>query len=381
MKKFLTAILLFFFSVFLFIFSTPSPLSAAEQIPVVLTERAHMGLDGTFYDDELASLLLPSQRLGQLVFAPTRANKVWYIDAALLDQVQAMTDGYSVRVAGKVDEVTAGTGMTIASSWLAALKQVVRINTVYALPYGAPASSWLERVAPNELRYYEANSQLKVIFYSGKYADMVAQYPGQKSPSIPGETQNTYFQLRRDLKGFLKVLDIQDTDPYRLGISQLTSPSLSRNDSLRLARVFSQDFQSLSKRLRVVVGKYTITSTNEKIPVTIVNNFNKDVTLSMAVTPLNGKVTVSPIRDFTVAAQSKLIVPIKVHVVASGTSTLMVQLKSPEAVSVGKPVELPLRLSVISPIATWITTVSAIVLLLAGVTQSVRRVKKRNHER
>jgi hypothetical protein len=35
---------------------------------------------------------------------------------------------------------------------------------------------------------------------------------------------------------------------------------------------------------------------------------------------------------------------------------------------------------VISPIATWITTISAIVLLLAGVTQSVRRVKKKKHE-
>lgn len=375
MKRFIILV----FSLFLISLSAPS--IAAEPISVVLTERPHMALDGTFYDDELATLLLPSQRLGQLVYTPSNVNKVWYIDAALLDQVVAMTDGYSIRVAGKSSEVVAGAGMKVAANWLAALKQVVRLNTVYALPYGAPASTWLERVSPKELRYYEANAQLKVIFYAGKYVDITSRFPGQKTPSIPGETQDTYFEIRKHLKGYLKVLEIQDTDPIRLGIAQLLNPALTRNDSLRLARTFQSDFLEFNKRLRVVVGKYTVTSAREKIPTTIVNGFNKDITLSMVVTPLNGKVTVSPIRDITIPAQSKVIAPINVRVVAAGTTTLLVQLKSIDDVPVGSSVELPLRLSVISPIATWITTISAVILLLTGVTQSVRRVKKRNHER
>jgi hypothetical protein len=378
MKKLiaLSLSLFFFFGVAVGI----SPAQAADPVPVILMERPHMGLDGTFYDDQLATLLLPSQRLGQLVFTPSRVNKVWYIDAALLDQVAAMADGYSVRVAGKSDELVAGTGMNVATSWLSALKQVTRINPVLALPYGSPATNWLERVALNELKFYVANSQLKVGFYVGKYVDVARNFPGEKAPKIPGETQDTYNFIRKNLRGYLKVIDIQDTDPYRLGIAQLANPALSRDDSIRLSRAFLRDFQSLNKRLRIVVGKYTITSEREKIPMTIVNGFNKDVTVSVVVSPLNGKVTVSPIRDVTIPAQSKLIVPIHLHVIASGNSTLLVQLKSSDKTPVGNSVSLPLRLSVISPIATWITTISAIVLLLAGVTQSVRRVKKKKHE-
>ena len=370
--------LFFFFGTFFLIGASPA--NSAEPVPVILTERSHMGLDGTFYDDQLATLLLPSQRLGQLVFTPSRVNKVWYIDAALLDQVAAMADGYLVRVAGKSDELVPGTGMNVATSWLSALKQVTRINPVLALPYGSPATNWLQRIAPNELKFYEANSQLKVGFYVGKYVDVVPTFPGAKAPRIPGETQDTFNFIRKNLKGYLKVVDIQDTDPYRLGIGQLVNPALSRDDSIRLSRAFLKDFQALNKRLRIVVGKYTITSEREKIPMTIVNGFNKDVTVSVVVSPLNGKVTVSPIRDVTIPAQSKLIVPIHLHVIASGNSTLLVQLKSSDKTPVGNSVSLPLRLSVISPIATWITTISAIVLLLAGVTQSVRRVKKKKHE-
>ena len=376
-KLFATSLSLFFF---FGIASGALPAQGADPVPVILTERPHMALDGTFYDDQLATLLLPSQRLGQLVFTPARVNKVWYIDAALLDQVAAMVDGYSVRVAGKSDELIPGTGMNVATSWLSALKQVTRINPVLALPYGAPATNWLQQTAPNELKYYEANSQLKVGFYVGKYVDVTPNFPGEKAPKIPGETQDTYNYIRKSLKGYLKVVDIQDTDPYRLGIGQLVNPALSRDDSIRLSRAFLRDFQSLNKKLRIVVGKYTITSVREKIPMTIVNGFNKDITVSVVVSPLNGKVTVSPIRDVTIPAQSKLIVPIKLRVIASGNSTLLVQLKSTEGISVGNSASLPLRLSVISPIATWITTISAIVLLLAGVTQSVRRVKKKKHE-
>ena len=94
MKKLCAATLSLFFLLGTLFLIGASPANSAEPVPVILTERPHMGLDGTFYDDQLATLLLPSQRLGQLVFTPSRVNKVWYIDAALLDQVAAMADGY-----------------------------------------------------------------------------------------------------------------------------------------------------------------------------------------------------------------------------------------------------------------------------------------------
>jgi len=44
---------------------------------------------------------------------------------------------------------------------------------------------------------------------------------------------------------------------------------------------------------------------------------------------------------------------------------------------VGYPVSINLKLSVISPVATWITSAAAILLFVAALIQSIRRVRRR----
>ena len=51
-KLFATACALLFFNGSLLLVGA-LPARAADQVPVILTERPHMGLDGTFYDDQL----------------------------------------------------------------------------------------------------------------------------------------------------------------------------------------------------------------------------------------------------------------------------------------------------------------------------------------
>ena len=67
-----------------------APAASAEIVPVTITEPTHRQIDGVFIDDELTALLSYSGRLGQLVFNPPRGNRVWFIDAQLIEEVTAI---------------------------------------------------------------------------------------------------------------------------------------------------------------------------------------------------------------------------------------------------------------------------------------------------
>ncbi len=68
---------------------------------------------------------------------------------------------------------------------------------------------------------------------------------------------------------------------------------------------------------------------------------------------------------------------IPLRIIASGETQIEFKLRSEKGKQVGEAEYIPLRLAVISPLTTWFTTGMAIILLLAAVIQSMRRVKKR----
>jgi hypothetical protein len=55
---------------------------------------------------------------------------------------------------------------------------------------------------------------------------------------------------------------------------------------------------------------------------------------------------------------------------------LLVQLTNLDNKPVGYPVYINLKLSVISPVATWITTAAAVLLITGAIVQSWRRIKR-----
>ena len=68
---------------------------------------------------------------------------------------------------------------------------------------------------------------------------------------------------------------------------------------------------------------------------------------------------------------------VPVEVLTSGTSGLAVEVIGINGAVLGDQVIYPLKLSVISPIATWVTTGAAILLFIAATIQSIRRIRKR----
>jgi hypothetical protein len=78
-----------------------------------------------------------------------------------------------------------------------------------------------------------------------------------------------------------------------------------------------------------------------------------------------------------VEANSQSQVEIPLRIIASGDTQIELKIRSLKGKVVGEVEYIPLRLAVISPLTTWFTTGMAIILLLAAVIQSMRRVKKR----
>ena len=70
--------------------------AAQATITILLTEPSHRQINGQFIDDELATSLGTTGRLGQLVFNPPIGKRKWVIDPALIEDVTAMSNGYSM---------------------------------------------------------------------------------------------------------------------------------------------------------------------------------------------------------------------------------------------------------------------------------------------
>ena len=348
-----------------------SPAKAAGSI-VRITSMAHQTFSGEFRNDDLAQELTPSGALGQLVYTPRSNNKTWVIDAALIDEVIAMTGDYTLAT----DATPAGKDIAVA--WLKQLRQITYGQQVVALAYGNPDVSLARRLAPSELKNYYAfgKSQLELALGRTVRSEPDGGWStGKSGLSFP--LRKAYGDNRKALTKLSRVVNDAELIILRAQLSKLLSPKLDKD---------SRDFYSYSARaavdamvrkLRINSGKYQITTSNVKLPVTVINEFNADVTINISLLPINSRVIVDSFEAVTIPAQSKRQLEMVVDVIAPGQTTVTAQIIDDEGNEIVPEATLTLNSTVIDSRVTWFTTGAAILLLLAGVAQSVRRVRRR----
>ena len=348
-----------------------SPAKAAGSI-VRITSIAHQTFTGEFRNDDLAQELTPSGALGQLVYTPRSNNKTWVIDAALIDEVIAMTGDYTLAT----DATPAG--KEIAAAWLKQLRQITYGQQVVALAYGNPDVSLARRLAPSELKNYYAfgKSQLELALGRTVRSEPNGGWSiGKSGLSFP--LRKAYGDNRKALTKLSRVVNDAELIILRAQLSKLLSPKLDKD---------SRDFYSYSARsavdamvrkLRINSGKYQITTSNVKLPVTVINEFDADVTINISMLPINSRVVVDSFEAVTIPAQSKRQLEMVVDVIAPGQTTVTAQIIDDEGGEIVPEATLTLNSTVIDSRVTWFTTGAAILLLLAGVAQSVRRVRRR----
>ncbi len=370
MKKLIGSLLTAFF-----LFAPLSTVHADETI-VRIISSAHQTFTGEFRNDDLAQELTPSGKLGQLVYVPVSRSKIWVIDPALIDEVVAMTGEY------KLATDATPIGAQLASNWLGQLQKVSRGNEVIALAYGNPDINLANSLAPSELKMYYAfgKSQLQIALGRIVRSEPDGGWSTGKSKLNPVLKKN-YSDSRKALTRLSRAVADNDLMLLRTRLGRLLSPSLDKDSREYFSYSAKVAVDAQVHKLRINPGKYQVTTDTAKLPVTIINEFAVDVMVSVEMIPMNTRVVVENFAGVVVPAKSKKQLELTLDVIAPGETTIFAQITDSTGVNLAPVSILQINSTVIDKRVTWFTTGAAILLLLAAVAQSVRRVRKgRNDE-
>lgn len=368
MKKLITLIALFILT----ILQTPLAIALnAVNVEITITEPTHRQIDGIFIDDELISLLSYKGRLGQLVFNPARGNRSWFIEPQLIEEVTAMTSDY-VLINGK-----SGSGSEVAKAWLNQFEAITRGEQITALPYGNPSGYWISRLVPAKKGFYLQFGAKRLTAIIGRQVSQMTKFPSTDSYKVDYLTIQTFKNSQRVLKVNSNYMAVEEIEKFQAQSAAVFHPDLKNGNRTLLGLDLMTSTQLLSDKIRLAPGRFTVTSTKQNLPITLINDFPNPATIAVKITASNGKVLVGSVENQIVNGKSKVQVMIPVEVVTSGKSNLTVSLTTDKGRALGGEVVYPVTLKVISPIATWITSGGAIILFISALVQSFRRIRKK----
>jgi hypothetical protein len=365
MKKFSAITLLF---IFLGLF-LPQSASAAIRT-VELIEKPHQLLDGRFIDDELATLLTPEGRLGSLVYTPTVVQTRWFIDAALIDEVADMADGYEL---ANGDD---GVGVEVATAWLAQLRLATAGGIVTPIAYGNPDLRLAKRLAPSELSFYQKYGVQRVAFHLGRA--ITADQAVFKSPvsKLSGPDRKNYTVNRQAISKLSTVVSAPELELFRARLAILLSSSINGLAADVFAQSAIDGVVQQQNKLRVNPGKYALTSKSGKVPLTLVNGFTTPVKINLIFRASNIRVNISDIRGITLDPQSRTQMAVPYTVVTSGTTQVNAVLTNTDGKWLGPSSKLALSMTLIDSRVAWFTTAAAVLLFIGAGAQTYRRLRK-----
>jgi len=359
MKRRIFSLALVFFVGFITLGISPT-VAEASDAKIILLDAPHTDLLGASLNTELSASLLPTGLLGQMIYEPVSKPRIWLIDAALIDEVTALA----------VKEPA-------AQNWLTQLKIMSIGDTVVAVPYGHPDISLAKRLAPSELTYYYDSSKTKLQVALGREVliERGARWT-TTGTKVVADAVHSYTLNRRAIALLSTVVPAQQLDDLRSKLAFLISSGSTTKRQLYFAHNADLALASANHKLRIVPGKYRLTSEHEKVPITLVNDFSAPVRVTLQLTPLNSRIKAGGPETLSLAANSKTQLSIPFTVIAPGSTAVLAEFRNSAGKSLGDSVILTLSVSVISPAVAWFTTGAAILLFLAAITQSVRRVRR-----
>ena len=348
------------------------PAQASNEI-VRITAPLNQSFTGEFRDDSFAQSLLPSGELGKLVFRSMVRDRTWVIDAALIDAITAMTTDY------KVLSEEEPAGGDAALSWLDRLKAVTARNEVISLAYGNPDIELAKKLAPSELSQYISfgKARLEVLLGRSVTADTAHVWSVGKS-RLSFTERKIYGENRRALTRLSRVVASDEVSNLRARLAQLLSPNIDRESRAFYTLNATEAVDTVVNKLRINSGNYQVTTSFVKLPVTVINDFDTEVTVDVSMVPINSRMIVESFKDVVIAPNSKVQLEMGVDVIAPGESIVSAFITDKDGVEVVPEAFLTLNSSVIDTRVAWFTTGAAILLLLAGVAQSVRRVRRKS---
>jgi hypothetical protein len=363
-----------FFLLLTFMTSIFLPSASADSSVINLTSKPHQLFDGTFRNDELATDLLSTGRLGQALTQKRLGPRTWIIDGELLDEVADMADGYKLVGDG------VPTGELTAKEWLSRLILVTSGDQVVALPYGNPDLNLAKRAAPSELRLYQAYGAERVSFNLNRKISTASGF------ELSGGTSNLsqvlrkkYTQNRKALTVLASTVSAPEVIAQRAKLAVLLSPSLDKADQEFFSYNASLAVTKTLNKLRVTSGKYQISSATGMVPVSVINGFSVPVQVNIKLTPSNSRVQVKDIAALRIPANSRTQLALPFTVIAPGATTVIAQITNKNGDFVGSSAKLTFSITIFDSKVTWFTIGAAILLLVAALTQTIRRIRRKRN--
>lgn len=354
-----------------FLSITP-PVQAATPV-VRITDIPHTDFAGNFRDNKLALALAPEGKLGKALLRASQTT-TWVIDASLLDEIIDMSDGY------KYLDKEYPVASNLALLWLQQLKDLAAGSPIVALPYGNPDASLTRSLSKSELAFYSELGRTKLETFFGR--SVISQNGWGKGKSqLNGEFKALYKQNRSHLVRLSKAVSAEEIALLRGRLGRILSPELNSKDRAYFSYQGRDATNDIVKKLRVVSGRYQLTSETVKVPLTVINDFETDTVLSLSLLPMNYRIQVDSINDIVIPAKSRIQISVPFMVIASGTTVVEAQLKTSEGIAIGDLSKLSLSMTVIDSRVTWFTTGAGVLLFLAAATQSVRRIRRGRNEK
>ena len=356
-----------FLSSFIFI-----PASSANTPVVRIIDKPHLNADGSLRKNNFAQSLLPSGKLGRLIFTPPNSSKTYVIDAALIDEVQklALSDP---------EEVTPE-AVVAAENWLYRLKIGSADNKVVALAYGNPDEKMLKRIAPSELIFYTKYAQSKLESYLER--PVLAQNGWATGTSrLSYGFISDYTDNRKLLTGLNTLTTAAEVIDLRARLAIPLNPLLTQKERAYFTYDNNKAVDRVSEKLKVTAGRYQITSSSAKLPITLVNNLDTASVVSVSLIPMNSRIQIENVNNITLAPKSRQQILVPVDVIAPGSTLVLAQFINSKGLLVGQVSKLELNATIIDSRVAWFTTAAAVLLFLGAVTQSVRRIRRSRSEK
>lgn len=369
MKLKLASSLLAGFFIFLF---AAAPIATAKSPVVRIVDKSHLNADGTLRKNDLTQSLLPEGKLGKLIFTPLNSTKTLVIDAALIDEV--------IQLSQSKEGQALTEGAIVAENWLYRLKFGSADNKVVALPYGNPDEKLLKRIAPSELRFYTQYAQTKLEEFLGR--PVLAQNGwGAGRSRLSYEFIDAYTENRQLVTGLATLTSASELNDLRARLAIPLNPLLDEKERSYFTYNNNRAVKEISEKLKVTAGRYQITSSSTKLPITLVNGFDTSTVVSVSLIPMNSRIQIENVNNITLAPKSRQQILVPVDVIAPGSTLVLGQLINNKGQLVGQVSKLELNATIIDSRVAWFTTAAAVLLLLGAITQSVRRVRRSRHEK
>lgn len=341
-----------------FLISIPG---SASENQIYLATSTNRNYAGELTNKSFESSLAPNGTLGSLIYQQGAGSKTWIIDGALLDDVQFLIGQESV----------------LAKNWLERLKRVIGGDPVYATAYGNPDVIYLQSLAPAELAFYYDFGQTKVSELLGRN---VRSEKGSglatKRANIGNDLRQFFNGSRQEFNYLSTVVDPNEINNERAKLGKLFNPLLDSKGRETLLKDFEVGETKFIGKLRIVSGRYQITSANQKMPITLVNDFESSAKVDLLFKPLNNRVVFPEYRGITLAPKSKIQVSVPIKTIAAGDTAVIARFENGKGKVVGATAVLDLSSTIISPAVSRFTTGAGLVLILAAIAQSVRRIRK-----